>query len=59
MQAWNVVPVDFERDNLRVLLNEREVFSGYGGAPTCILVKAQRGDLRVRKLIAVGWNPDA
>jgi hypothetical protein len=59
MQAWNSVQVDFERNAMRVLLNGREVYSGFGGAPTCLLLKAQRGELRVRKLTAVGWNPDA
>lgn len=58
MARWNTVQMDFSESAVEVLLNDEPVHNTFISLPAYILVKAHRGELRVRKLVAIGWNPD-
>ncbi len=55
---WNTVRLDFSENSADVFLNEEPVYNAFLSLPAYVLVKAHRGELRVRKLLAIGWNPD-
>ena len=57
MGRWNTVRFQRTGDVMKVYLNDRLCHSFPAVPASYVLVKAQRGELRVRKLFAFGYNP--
>jgi hypothetical protein len=57
MGRWNLIKFLRIGDTVRVSLNEQVRQSFSPGGAGYILVKGQRGELRVRRLVGFGYNP--
>ena len=55
MRIWNTVRVERVRDTMEVFLNGERVYdSHWGDSESFLTIKAQRGQLRIRRISAIG-----